>query len=220
MTSVDGRINAARWPLKNASRVFERTAAQIKVDAWLVGRTTMQEFSSRRPRRRSGRFTVPPGDFVAAYDTKTFAIAIDPQGKCRWDDNHVDTEHVIEVLTEAVSAEYLDHLRSRNVSYLFGGRKTLDLDLVLRKLRRLFPIKRLRIDGGGTVCGSFLAANLIDEFSHVIVPVADGTIGNPSVFEIATPRARTHPGANLLKLKSFKRLPGGIFWSRYRVLRR
>jgi riboflavin biosynthesis pyrimidine reductase len=86
-------------------------------------------------------------------------------------------------LTEKVSSTYLEHLRSKKVSYIFGGKKELDLALVLEKLNKLFNIKKLRIDGGGHVNGSFLKAGLIDEFSLVLAPVADGTIGSPTVFE-------------------------------------
>jgi 2,5-diamino-6-(ribosylamino)-4(3H)-pyrimidinone 5'-phosphate reductase len=218
MSSVDGRIKSANWGLKNPSRLFEDSAATIKVDAWIVGRTTMQEFSSKKPhRKRKGVFSIPRTDFVGDYRTKTFAVAIDPNGKCRWDSNMVDTEHVIEVLTQSVSGEYLDHLRSKNVSYLFGGKDRLNLGLVLEKLGRLFPIRRVRIDGGGNVNGSFLAAGLIDEFSHLIVPAADGTVGSPTVFDVDPPRRGRR--ANRLRLMSVERMPGSVLWCRYRVAR-
>ena len=109
---------------------------------------------------------------------------IDPAGKCFWDSNMVSTEHVIEVLTEKVSSRYLHHLQSKNVSYIFAGKTELNLETVLKKLYKHFGIKTLRIDGGGHVNGSFLKAGLIDEFSLVLAPVADGTIGQPSVFEV------------------------------------
>jgi hypothetical protein len=48
-----------------------------------------------------------------------------------------DTEHVIEVLTENVAGEHLDHLRAMKVSYIFGGKISLDLALILEKLRNL-----------------------------------------------------------------------------------
>jgi 2,5-diamino-6-(ribosylamino)-4(3H)-pyrimidinone 5'-phosphate reductase len=218
MSSVDGRILSRHWGLKGPSRLFERTAATIKVDAWLVGRTTMQEFSSKKARRkRRGAFRVAKTDFIGVHDAKTYAVAIDPQGKCNWESNRVDTEHVIEVLTESVSSEYLDHLRANRVSYLFGGRRQLDLSLVLEKLRSLFSIRRLRIDGGGTVNGSFLAAGLIDEFSHIVVPVADGTVGSPAVFDVVGgPKGRV---ADALRLISVKRLPQSVLWCRYKVLK-
>src|SRR6478609_2293169 len=182
--SVDGRIKQTIWGYKDHHKYFEEPAAKIKADAWLVGRITMQEFSSKKKYTLT-RFKddLPKKDFVAKQSSKTFAVVIDPSGKCFWDTNMVSTEHVIEVLTEKVSAKYLEHLRSKNVSYVFGGTNELDLKLVLEKLNKLFGIKRVRIDGGGHVNGSFLKAGLIDEFSLVLAPIADGRIGAPVVFE-------------------------------------
>lgn len=170
-----------------------------------------------RIKSAKGVFSIPKTDFVGDYRGKTFAVAIDPRGKCRWDSNMVDSDHVIEVLTRSVSGEYLDHLRSKNVSYLFGGKNELNLALMLEKLAGLFPIRRVRIDGGGKVNGSFLAAGLIDVFGHIIVPAADGTMGSPTVFDVDPRRKRRR--ANRLRLMSVKRMPGSVLWCRYRVTR-
>ena len=215
--SVDGRIRQNIWGFKDHHKYFEETAAKIKADAWLVGRVTMQEFSSKRtPQLPAGRVNIPKEDFVAQR-SKTYAVVIDPSGKCYWDNNMVTTEHVIEVLTEKVSSRYLSHLRLKNVSYIFGGKDELDLKLVLKKLYKLFGIKVVRIDGGGHVNGSFLKAGLIDEFSLVLAPLADGTIGQPTVFEVEEGFGRRK--ATQFTLKSVKRIYKDFLWIRYDVLR-
>jgi riboflavin biosynthesis pyrimidine reductase len=216
VSSIDGRIQANNWPKADTSRLFESTAETIKADAWLVGRTTMQEFSSKKP-QRLGRPdpSIPKEDFVGEHSQKTYAAAIDPSGKCRWDSNNVSTEHVIEVLTEKVSTAYLRHLRDKQVSYVFAGKNAIDLNVALAKLAKLFGIRKVRVDGGGTVWGSFLKASLIDEISHLIVPVADGSIGTPTVFDAE--QGHTARKAKALRLKSLKRLPGGVLWVRYLV---
>lgn len=157
---------------------------------------------------------MPREDFVGKHEAKTFCVAIDPSGKCRWETNMVTTEHVIEVLTEKVSDEYLDHLREKQVSYVFGGKADLDLELVLRKLRKIFGIKKVRVDGGGHVNGSFLKAGLIDEMSLVLAPLADGTLGSTSVFEVSN----DVPGrkATRFKLHKITKLGKGFLWLRYR----
>jgi 2,5-diamino-6-(ribosylamino)-4(3H)-pyrimidinone 5'-phosphate reductase len=215
--SVDGRIKQNIWGLKDAARYFEEPAAKIKADAWLVGRITMQEFSSKKKHQLPARTRIPKEDFVAEYDTKTFAVVIDPSGKCMWDNNKVSTEHVIEVLTEKATSRYLAHLREKGVSYIFGGKSELDLALVLEKLNRLFGIKRVRIDGGGHVNGSFLKAGLIDEFSLVLAPIADGTIGAPTLFEAEEGFGRRK--ATRFSLKSVKRIYDDFLWIRYEVIR-
>ena len=84
---------------------------------------------------------------------------------------------------------------------------------MLIKLGRLFPIKRIRIDGGGGVNGSFLAAGLIDELSHVVAPGIDGGDESPTIFDVGGTGAPTR-----LRLKSTRRLRGGALWCRYKVL--
>lgn len=212
--SVDGKIKQNIWGLKDHHKYFEEPAAKIKADAWLVGRVTMQEFSSKKTLPAAkGRVSVPKEDFVADQPAKGFAVVIDPSGKCTWDTNMVSTEHVIEVLTEKVSSRYLAHLREKNVSYIFGGKTELDLHLVVRKLYNLFGVKRLRIDGGGHVNGSFLKAGLIDEFSLVLAPIADGTTGAPTVFEAGEGYGKRK--ATRFQLKSVKKIFDDFLWIRY-----
>ena len=215
--SVDGKIKQDIWGLKDHHKYFEEPASKIKADAWLVGRVTMQEFSSKKPLPNGKqRLILPKEDFVAERVSKTFAVVVDPSGKCTWDSNMVSTEQVIEVLTEKVSSRYLAHLRSKNVSYIFGGKKELDLKLVVEKLYALFGIRILRIDGGGHVNGSFLKAGLIDEFSLVLAPVADGTIGAPTVFEAEKGYGKRK--ATRFKLKSVKKIFDDFLWIRYEVV--
>lgn len=217
--SVDGKIKQNIWGLKDAHKYFEEPASKIKADAWLVGRVTMQEFSSKKPLPPSkGRVAIPKEDFVAPFQSKTFAVVIDPLGKCTWDSNMVSTEQVIEVLTEKVTGRYLQHLKEKGVSYIFGGEKNLDLDLVLRKLYKLFGIKTLRIDGGGHVNGSFLEAGLINEFSLVLAPIADGTMGSPTLFEAA--EGYEGRKATRFRLKSVKKIFDDFLWIRYEVVKR
>ncbi len=216
--SVDGRIKQNIWGFKDHHKYFEEPASKIKADAWLVGRVTMQEFSSKQ-KYNLGKQKGPirKDDFVALQPSKTFAVVIDSSGKCFWDNNQVSTEHVIEVLSEQVSGAYLEHLREKNVSYIFGGKKELDLDLVLQKLYRLFGIKRLRIDGGGHVNGSFLKAGLIDELSLVLAPLADGTIGAPTIFEAEEGYGKRK--ATQFKLTSVKKIYDDFLWLRYETIR-
>jgi len=216
--SVDGRIKQNIWGFKDHHKYFEETAEKIDADAWLVGRVTMQEFSSKQTYNLDEQqAAIPKEDFVADQPVKSFAVVIDPSGKCFWDTNMVSTEHVIEVLTEKVSGAYLAHLRSKNVSYIFGGPEELDLDLVLQKLYRLFGIQTVRIDGGGHVNGSFLKAGLLDEFSFVLAPVADGTIGSPTVFEAEA--GYNNRKATQFKIKSVERIYEDFLWIRYKVLK-
>lgn len=86
---------------------------------------------------------------------------------------------------------------------------------MLQKLRKEFGIKRLLLEGGGKINGSFLAADLIDELSVLLVPVADGGIGVPSLFDAKEGRGPARP----LMLLSVEKRKGDLLWLRYKVKR-
>jgi len=212
--SIDGRIVTRDWDVPNATREYERTAATFDADAWIIGRISMEPYAgkARVPKRKNGT-PIARKDFIAPYDAASYAIAIDPSGKLTWRASDIDGEHVITILTESVSDDYLAFLQARGVSYLFGGKSRIDLTKVLPKLRARFGIKRLLLEGGGKINGSFLDADLIDELSILVAPVADGSAGTPTLFD--TGKRRTT--ARNLKLMSVEKRSGGIVWLRYEV---
>ena len=163
---------------------YERTGGTFDADAWMIGRVSMEPYAGKaRMPERAATKPVPRTDFVADPDARFFAIALDPSGKLAWRSSSIDGDHVVTVLSERVSDVYLAFLRSKGVSYLFGGKAEVNLKLVLGKLRRLFDIRTLLLEGGGKINGSFLDANLIDELSVLVAPIADGSVGTPSLFD-------------------------------------
>ena len=215
LPSLDGRIVIRDWKVSNATREYEKTAATFDADAWIIGRISMEPYAGKAPiPARKSREPIPRRDFIAPHTASSYAIAIDPSGKLRWEASDIDGEHVITILTESVTDKYLAFLQSKGVSYLFGGKTRIDLPKVLRKLRARFGIKTLLLEGGGKINGSFLAADLIDELSILVGPVADGSIGTPSLFD----EDRRAP-ARRLKLMSIAKRPGDIVWLRYKVRR-
>jgi 2,5-diamino-6-(ribosylamino)-4(3H)-pyrimidinone 5'-phosphate reductase len=215
LPSIDGRIVIRDWNLKNATREYERTAATFDADAWIIGRISMEPYAGKaRVPVRKNRERIAREDFIAPHDATSYAIAIDPSGKLTWRASDIDGEHVITILTEAVSNDYLAFLQAKGVSYLFGGKSRIDVAKVLQKLRASFGIRRLLLEGGGKINGSFLAANLIDELSILIGPVADGSTGTPTLLDVDG----RSPARNL-KLMSMEKRAGDLVWLRYKVRR-
>ena len=216
LPSLDGRIVLRDWKLGNATREYERTAATFEADAWIIGRISMEPYAGKaRVPRRKNPPRIAREDFIAEHDATSYAIAIDPSGKLRWETGDIDGEHVITILTESVSDDYLAFLQSKGVSYLFGGKSRIDLARVLRRLRKRFGIRKLLLEGGGKINGTFLAADLIDELSILVGPVVDGSAGTPSLFDFANRRAP----ARRLELLSIEKRSGDIVWLRYKVRR-
>ena len=124
-----------------------------------------------------------------------------------------DGDHVIAVLCERVSEDYLAFLRERGVSFVLAGKNDVDLALALEKIGARFGVRTLMLEGGGRVNGGMLAAGLIDEVSILVVPVADGRVGTPAVFDIE----RSGAAPRQLTLETVERRPGEMIWLRYRL---
>jgi riboflavin biosynthesis pyrimidine reductase len=224
VTTIDGRIMGDRWGRfaghEGSATLFETTHDTFGVSAWLVGTTTMKEFAGRPVKIKPTKERIPREDFIATTRSpRGYAIGADRKGVLPWSVSHLpDGEHVISLLTEKVSNAYLAHLRSKGVSYLICGKDDIDLRVALDKLARHFKLKKVMLEGGGTMNGAFLRDVLIDEISHITVPVADGGRAVQTIFDIpgdAPPKASAK-----LRLKSLKKLPGGVVWARYKVIGR
>ncbi|MCM1060186.1 MAG: dihydrofolate reductase family protein [Eubacterium sp.] len=162
----------------------------------------------------------PKEDFIAETDVKNYIIAIDTKGTLAYSSPYCERRgrpkaHIIEVLTEAVSADYLAYLQNAGISYIFAGKERLDCGLLLEKLYEKFGIARLMIAGGGVTNRSFLAKNLIDELSLVIAPVSGGDSDVVSVFE----RSEFVPKCKSAAFEpiSVKQFDNGGVWIRYSV---
>jgi 2,5-diamino-6-(ribosylamino)-4(3H)-pyrimidinone 5'-phosphate reductase len=193
---------------------YERTGAIFGADAWSCGRVTMEAYAGRaRIPAHDIPKSIPRTDFIAMPKASSFAIALDPSGKLTWKSGDISGDHVVAVLSERVPATYLAFLRTKGISYIFGGKKDLDLRRILEKLRRQLGIERLLLEGGGKINGAFLAASLIDELSVLVTPIADGGIGAPSLFD-----SRWGKGpARHLKLVSVRKRAGSLLWLLYQV---
>jgi len=210
--TVDGRITGIS-AAKSLTAAYERTAQTFDADGWVIGRISMEPYAGKANVPRTSNQKIPRTDFVANANAMSYAIAIDPSGKLRWTTNALDADHVITVLTQRVSNAYLAFLRAKQISYLFAGKTRIDLKSALGKLRTKVGIRRLLLEGGGRINGSFLEEGLIDELSILIAPLANGSNGTPTLFD--TGRRTSH--GTKLRLTAVKRLENDIVWLRYRV---
>jgi riboflavin biosynthesis pyrimidine reductase len=219
--SVDGRIVVDGWPSSVAGAVrrhYDEVHARYEADGWMCGRVTMEPFAGGvRPEVEVARehHGAPREDFVATGEHDSFAFAIDASGRLAWESNDISGDHVVAILSERVSDDYLALLRERGVSYLLAGTRDVDLVVALEKIRERFGVKTLMLEGGGGINGAMLRAGLIDEVSVLIAPVADGRVATPALIDVdgdeVTPRR--------LLLDEVERREGDLLWLRYRVER-
>lgn len=220
LTSLDGKIDGDFFAAPEtlpALNEYGKLRGFYDCDATLYGTTTMLGgFCAGEVGELPKAADLPREDFIAQHDVDKYLVSLDPNGILAFDSPYSERKgrprtHIIEVLTESVSDDYLAYLRGAGVSYIFAGNGRIDCQLLLHKLKTLFKTERLMIAGGGVTNWSFAAENLIDELSIVIAPTADGSTKSASIFEeFGEPKP---PVAFILK--EAKPLDGNALWLRY-----
>ncbi|WP_022823459.1 RibD family protein [Hymenobacter norwichensis] len=220
MSSVDGKILSANWKDKELtdtfSGYFEKYHDTFTSQAWMCGRVTMErDFSGGvQPNLQPAPHPITRQPFIGDVQATSFAVAVDAHGRLGWDANTTGGDHIVEVLTEQVSDDYLYYLQRQRISYLFAGRTEVDFASALEQLAALFPIQTLMLEGGGHLNGSLLNAGLVDELSLLLLPIADGTPQSPTTFEVSD-YLRKGP-ATRLHLAEVKQLDNDVVWLKYR----
>jgi riboflavin biosynthesis pyrimidine reductase len=212
MSSVNGKILTKNWAGtktgKASGGLYEKIHKKYDSQAWMCGRVTMERDFAEGLYTYKGVKTKDANDFIADHSAKSFAIAVDAKGKLAWKENNIDGDHLIAVLSEQVSQNYLDYLKELQISYIFAGTTEIDLKLALKKLAEHFPIKTIMLEGGGHLNGEMMKAGLVDELSLLVLPLADGTVST-TVFESGT--------ITEMELKKAEKLKDDVLWLRYKV---
>ena len=221
-TSVDGRVKIRRWSQVDTGGVVEKAYEavhdRLAGDAWMCGRVTMAGYAKGEAPAAYNGSAIPREDFVAIRDAKGYAIGLDAHARMHWGTrNDITGDHVVMILTEAAPDAHLDALRRAGVSYIFGGKDRLDLALVCEKLAATFGIRRLLVEGGGRINGSFLYAGLVDELSLLLAPAVDGLMGAPALFDHDGAADDATAKSLKLTLKSHEAMDGGVLWMMYDV---
>ncbi|HEY4652691.1 MAG TPA: dihydrofolate reductase family protein [Pontibacter sp.] len=221
-STVDGRIISANWgdkeKQKTFSALYEQCHNSFNSQAWMVGRVTMEKdfTKGRQPELRKPGKAIAREVFIGDNEATSFAIAVDPSGKLGWENNEIYGDHIIEILTNQVSDEYLHYLQQLGISYIIAGEKQIDFKLALSQLATLFPIQILMLEGGGHINGSLLNEGLLDELSLLLLPLVDGTPKTPTSFEVSEYLVKG-PAAPL-QLAEARQLDEGVMWLQYRFL--
>jgi len=217
VSSVDGKIDGAALSSVMADGEYEATGSKLKGDAWICGRTTMQQhFAQKKPFVSVSKKPAGPRPVFVAHRAKSYAISVDTVGKLRWSGGDLDGDHLICVVSEKAPEDYLDMLRQKEISYVVAGKSSVDLRKAVDQLGKYFGIRTLLLEGGGHINGAFLQAGLVDELSLLVVPGIDGRHDIAAVFDgLSQAKKKAVP----LRLKSLERRRGDTLWLRYEVAR-
>ncbi|MGY3702960.1 5-amino-6-(5-phosphoribosylamino)uracil reductase [Vagococcus martis] len=227
-TSLDGKIMGKYMgepKSKLASDWFYNIAfgeqAHYKNQGWLSGRTTTDDNFThyKKPDLNADAPIVPEGDFILPKKTDKYYISIDTSGKLGWQSNTLKykdtTATVLEVLTNKVSNAYKDFLRRKEISYIIAGEDSLDIALLLDKLKNVFHLDSIMLGGGAVLNWSFIQEGFCDELSLVLSPVADGSPDTPALFEARKNISEDTPVS--FTLKNIETKDNSSVWLTYSV---
>lgn len=192
LQSIDGKIAGGFFREKQTlelAKIYSDISKDYNGDAIIYGTTTAQEmFSSSTTAPVLNQNPIQKIDYIYKDDKNKWIVVIDPQGQISFDQSvyqnpRLKDKNLIVILTENISNQYLETLKSLNISYLFTGKDEIDLRLALEKLYDLFSIKKLLLQGGGITNTYFIKEDLIDELSLVVSPVVSGEEKQPNIFK-------------------------------------
>jgi len=220
VTSIDGKVTGEFLDMSESSdavSVYYEINRNYKADAFACGRITMEgSFTGGwYPNlEKYANIKIAREDYVADNMANFYAVSFDRFGKLGWKSSHLidedpgyDKAHIIEVLCEETSDEYLAYLKDIGVSYIFSGKNEMNLDLVFSKLYSLFGIKTLLLEGGSIINGAVQIENYIDELSLVVSPIVSNSNDKP-LFNNS--RVETY------YLKESKVYNGNVIWLNYK----
>jgi riboflavin biosynthesis pyrimidine reductase len=206
-TSPDG--DRAAW-----SATYEQVHQQLSGDAWIVGRVTMAEMSKTGPHASTDPGKVDRPCHVARRGGGGYAVALDPSGKLHFGGPDIGGDHVVMLLGQDVPDSHLAELAGDGVSYVVSEAAEIDLAAMLDVLSREFGIRRLLLEGGAGINGSFFAAGLVDELSLLVAPALDGRVGHQDFIAFG---AAGLAGKIELALKTCETCGHGLIHLRYAV---
>lgn len=220
LSSVDGRLAPSRWSKSpdgarsDWSGLYAALHEQLECQAWIVGRVTMAEMTGAGPHvPAQGGIAERPSRF-ANRGAATFAIALDPEGKLHFDRAEIDGDHIVVLLGRDVPDTHLSELAGDGVSYIVSEGAAIDPAAMLDSLGRELGIRRLALEGGGGINGTFFAAGLVDELSLLVAPAVDGRSDTRAIIEAGDAGLAADVRLSLI---ACERLEHGVAHLRYSV---
>ena len=216
VASIDGRIDCSMVD-KISGDEYYTALEKLNCPSSLEGRVTLEHYSAAKE-PFVPMINIPSGkpSVHIAVESDAYRVAVDTQGRLKWNSAQIDGQPLICIVSEQASEEYLETLRTQGISWICIGSDRIDLPNAMEVLREQFGVERLAVLGGGHINGGFLEAGLLDEISLLLAPGIDGRKGRTALFDGIENEDR-QPSA--LRLNSVEKFDNGTLWLRYEVVK-
>ena len=223
LQTIDGKAIGYFWDkpdVKEGIKDYNKLIIKLKPQAIVLGRVTMADTANEIPdlSKYKNNNKIEHKDFIVPLekDIQYYFISYDTKGTLGFKSNIINTAcwskdgceilgQIIEVITDQVSNEYLNYCQERKISYIFAGKNKIDIKTSLIKLKKLFGINKISLQGGPSLDGSFINDDLIDAISIIILPCT--SFGEDTLFKPSKYRE--------FKLVEYKELSSSNIWLHY-----
>ena len=223
MQTIDGKTTGNFWrkpDVWQGIKDYGKLIPKLNNQGFAMGRVSMEAYSNEKPNlsKYKTKEKLEHKDYIVPLEkgAQYYLASYDSKGTLGFKKNVIDVNEwlndgstlfcqIIEVLTDKVSNEYLHYCRERGISYTFCGKEKIDIKISLQKLKNLFKIDKMLLQGGPVLDGSFIKEDLIDGISIIISPCTsegEDTLFNPSKYVE-------------FKLVEFKELSNSNMWLRH-----
>ena len=223
MQTIDGKATGNFWrksDVYHGIKDYFKLIPNLNCQGFALGRVSMEGNSDEKPNlsKYKDKEKLKHEDFIVPLEkgAKYYLASYDSKGTLGFKNNVININEwlndgsiflcqIIEVITDQVSNEYLLYCRDKGISYIFCGKEKIDIKLSLQKLKKLFKIDKILLQGGPKLDGAFIQDDLIDGISIIISPLTSeggDTLFNPSKY-------------TEFKLIEFKQLSNSNMWLRY-----
>ena len=159
--SIDGKIATKTGDSKLSSKkdLIRLHKLRSQIDAILVGKNTIkQDDPLLTVRYTKGKNPI--------------RIVLDSHGKILKESKILKTSNTVKtiiVVTKKITKKNLDKLKGFPVEIIIAGETKVNLKLLIKNLKKR-KIKKILLEGGGTLNWEFIKHNLVDEFLITVTP--------------------------------------------------
>ena len=224
-TTADGKIDTAERkgaPISSASDLERVDRLRAESDAIMVGgRTLLQEdpkLTVKSPILRAGRVEqgLDENPMKVGIVTKIDDPQVTPGSGIKSDGNFLNfgPARVVIFTTKQTEKAQISRLQESGAEVFTAGNHQVDLVEALHRLGDL-GVKRLMVEGGGTLIAELLRLKLVDELHLYIAPLIFGGAAAPT---LADGQGFTREDAVRLRLLALEQWEDGGLVVQYSVL--
>lgn len=212
--SLDGRIDCAMTEkIDPTSKSYYEHLNAFDDFTQINGKTTNALHYAEKGVFEPKNYSAAGKTFYKAEDVPSYQVCLDTKGTLLWGTNKVDGKPLVVITSENVSTEYLEYLKSKDISYIATGKDKIDIKDAMSLLEKEFGVKFALVTGGGHINAAFLDAGLIEEVQMMFGPGIDGREGWAASFD---GRAQ-NKNPVMLNLESVEKLENDNVLLKYKV---